>query len=259
MIQLYVILGSAGSGRREVVADLVETSLAGSHVLLAATEAAAPTDARLEAKAQVLRWSFDGEALCISELPAECETLIMLLDGTADPVVQLELLVEWLASHKDVELARIITVLNSRLLYETPNLKLWFDACIHFSDVVLFNKREDVPNKWFSDFTARFAKACYPCMFEYVKNGHVRNPAQVVFPEALRMSLAFEPVDEKAAPDNADFLAESFDLGDDADEELDDIENAGDEIEEPAVEPYFERDLSGRYKIRLPDIGDYVK
>ena len=31
-------------------------------------------------------------------------------------------------------------------------LLAWYDACVHFSDVVLLQRREGVANKWVSDF-----------------------------------------------------------------------------------------------------------
>ncbi len=259
MIQLYVILGCAGSGRREVLADLLDNGLQGCVVLLAASEAEAPSDSRLHAKARVLRWEMDGDSMRLPQFPEGADCAALICDGRADPAVQMEHLAAWLKGNSEVELARIITVLHSHLLYEKPHAKLWFDACIHFSDVVLFHKREEVPNKWFSDLQQRFTKACYPCIFEFVKGGRVKNPAQILFPEALRMSLAFEIQEDAPVLDSADLLAEDFDLGDEADEDLE--EDAGeDEIldNEPQVDPYFERDMSGRRKIHLPDIRDYL-
>jgi len=258
MIQAYIIMGCAGSGRREIVADLLDSLPAGSLVILPAGEPTAAVDQRLENKASITRWEMRPTGLVMPEIPAETDSVLILIDGTADPVEQLELLVEWFKARDEVELARIITVINSRLLCDNPQLKLWFDACVYFSDVVLFNKREEVPNKWFSDFQQRFAKLCYPCMFEFVKNARVRNPMEVLFPEARRMSLAFEFEDGEPKPEPVDLLSGSFGLGDESDED-DDPDEGGDELDDVAVtEPYFERDYSGRRKIRLPDIREYL-
>jgi len=256
MIQAYVFLGSAGSGRREVIADLLDAALEGSVVLLPQGEAARAADASIEKNAAVLRWENRADDILLPELPENADTVLIVLDGTADPVDQLEKLVLWFKEHEDVELARIITVLNSRLLYENPQLKLWFDACIRFSDVVLFNMRADVPNKWFSDFQQRFVKDCYPCMFEFVKNGRVRNPAEILCTETRRMSLAFDFEEDQTEPDSADLLAEDFEL--DIEIEDDDVDDGVEDTheEEVAPEPYFELDFSGRRKIRLPDIRD---
>ncbi|MFA5257992.1 MAG: hypothetical protein WC360_07570 [Opitutales bacterium] len=258
MIQAYIIMGCAGSGRRDIIADLLDSVPAGCLVMLPAGEPAKPVDLRLGDKASILRWEQSGAELRMPAPPPGTDSVVILIDGTADPVEQLEKLVEWFKESKDVELARIITVVNSRLLYDNPHLKLWFDACLYFSDVVLFNKREEVPNKWFSDFQQRFSKLCYPCLFEFVKNGRVRNPVEVLYPEARRMSLAFEFDDGQPLYGSDDLVTGDFDIGDETDlEETDDEDDDGLD-DSAASDPYFERDFSGRRKIRLPDIREYL-
>jgi hypothetical protein len=50
------------------------------------------------------------------------------------------------------------------------------------------DRREGVANKWLSDFRAHFDGQFYPCLFELVKGGRVKNPALVLDPLARRMS-----------------------------------------------------------------------
>lgn len=142
-------------------------------------------------------------------------------------------------------------------MYEREELIPWFDACVHFSDVVLMNRREDVPNKWFSDYEGRFRKECYPALFDIVKKGRVRNPAEILYPEPRRLSQAFDELSEAAAEEelpDIEFIDEIVDETDVAAEAgFDDDDDESDE----AVEPYFERRLSGDRVRRLPDIKKF--
>lgn len=162
--------------------------------------------------------------------------------------------------HGDVQLVRILTVVNSRLASENAGLKLWFDACVRFSDVVLLNKRTGVPNKWISDYRQRFEKKeCYPCLFVLVKEGHVSNPAEILYPEARRMSLAFDFLDEESAEEKPEEAEEvEYEIVDETgDDEQPVEEDEEDDKIEP--EPFFARDVAGRRRIRLPDISGYIK
>jgi hypothetical protein len=267
MIQAYVFTGAAHSGRREVMADLAAWGVQEPErtgpvvVLLAAGEPASPADALFDGRAPILRWSATNEGATVPELPEGTQTVFFLLDGSADPIDPIEGLTHWFRKHQEeVQLARIITVLNCKLLSDTPGLKLWFDACVRFSDVVLMNKRAGVPNKWMSDYQTHFSKKeCYPCLFGLVKDGHVANPAEILFPEARRMSLAFDNIDED--------LVEQVEQKDD-DLEYEIVDETGDQEKvipdedlenEVEPEPFFERDAAGRRKIRLPDISGYVQ
>ena len=263
MIQAYVFTGAAGSGRREVMADLIAWGaqdlerMGPVAVILPEGEPASPQDALFEGKAALLRWNGFAEGAKIPLVPANTQTVFIMLDGRADPVDQIENLTLWFHVHLQAELARIITVLNCKLVSDNPGLKLWFDACVRFSDVVLLNKREGVPNKWMSDYQTHFTKKeCYPCLFGFVKGGHIENPAEILFPETRRMSLAFDIFEDEVTEAKQDDEAVDYEIVDETDGE----EEVVDEVEEDVVEeePFFQRDAAGRRKIRLPDIKGYV-
>lgn len=240
---LYVLLGASGSGRREVLADVIEAGLAGDfsahpHVLLAESEAASEVDARLGERGT---WRWQDEAIDAA-VPAEATHVFFLTDGRMNPVDQLERLKPWLES-RGLELARVLCVVNCRLAERHPPLQAWYDACIHFSDVVLLHQREGVPNKWLSDFRGRYEGRFYPCLFEMVKGGRVKNPALLLEPQARRMSHYFE--------EEAEWVIAS-----------DDDDGAGDEegpVEaQPEVDPYLERRAGGRRVRELPDIATFL-
>jgi len=243
---VYLILGAAGSGRRKVLTDLLEDGLvAGDRpaVMLAAGETADEADAKLPA---LTRWSWtDGQI--VGSLPVGATHTFFISDGRENPVEQIEVFVAWLEAQGG-QIARVLTVINCQLAEKNAALMLWYDACVHFSDIVLLNKREGVANKWMSDFQTHFKKQFVPCLFEFVKDGHIKNPALVLDPQARRMSHVFD--------DEQDWIFKTTE-GEIIDE---DQETEGDEEVEATreEEPYFARDAAHRRVKRLPDIRHYL-
>jgi hypothetical protein len=243
--QVYVLLGAAGSGRREIVTDLIEGGLSPDDrpvVLLSAEEQAAPQDS---AFATLARWQWQDGAL-VAAVPAGAGPVFFVTDGRANPVDQIEALKPWLESWGG-EVARVLCVVNCQLAERHPELLAWYEACIHFSDIVLLNRREGVANKWLSDFQTHFKDRFYPALFEFVKQGRVRNPAVALLPEARRMSHFFDD------PALAGFTLQDVEVG--VDDEEEPIEVGDDEDDGLAeVDPYLERRLGGRRAREIPDI-----
>ena len=248
---MYLILGAAGSGRREIVADLIEGGLAAGSAgqpfdlaqsrqsalaLLPADEQAGAADARLGSLA---RWAWTDGRIESPDL-AGATHVFLFTDGRRNPVDQVEAFQAWLAASGG-ELARILCVIHCGLVAQHKELLAWYDACVHFADVVLLNRREGVPNKWMSDFQARYAAQFLPCLFELVKAGRVENPALILEPQARRMSHVFdeEPNWEVTSAD-----------GEEEDEE---------EITaQPEEDPYLQRRAGGRRVKEIPDVAKYL-
>jgi len=244
---VYVILGAAGSGRREVIADLIEGELGEADraaVLVAASEAPDEHDAKLP---RLARWRWTGEFI-EATLPEGATHVFLITDGRANPVDQLEALKAWIEA-QGAELGRVLCVVNCQLAEKNPALRAWFDACVHFTDVVLLNRREGVANKWLSDFQAHYKSQFMPCLFEFVKAGHVKNPALILEPQARRMSHAFD--------EEQDWVFTNAE-GDEIEE---DEETEGDEEVEAAIEedPYFARLNGGRRVKEIPDIAKFLE
>lgn len=243
---VYLILGAAGSGRRVVLTDLLEDGLvAGDRpaVMLATSETADATDAKLPG---LTRWSWtDGQI--VGELPCDATHTFFISEGRENPVEQIEVFVAWLEAQGGA-IGRVLTVVNCQLAEKNPALLAWYEACVHFSDIVLLNKREGVANKWMSEFQGHFKKQFVPCLFEFVKDGHIKNPALVLDPQARRMSHVFD--------DESDWIFTTTE-GEIIDE---DEETEGDEEVEATREEdeYFARDAAGRRVKRLPDIRPYL-
>lgn len=254
-IQFYLVLGLPGSGRREVLADLVQggldPALDRAHVYLPAAAQADPAELTGVASTSTLRWDADLQ-MFHGDSPAEGVThAFALLDPLADPADQLEALKPWLSAHS-LAVARIITVVHCALMEKTPALLPWLDACVHFSDVVLLNRREGVANKWLSELRRRYDDQCMPCLFEFVKGGKVRNPVLLLDPTPRRLSQYFDASEW----DDLDLEGVEFGESDDEDGEnsrpLDKKEIDPDD--QPPPEPWLERDATGRRVRPLPDL-----
>jgi len=239
---VYFVLGSGGSGRREVLADLIEGGLGEADrpaVLISSSEWADLADARLP---NLARWTLQPENQVEAELLPGATHIFFVFDGRMNPVDQIEGFKSWLGD-RAAEVARVLCVVNCQLLERNPKLFAWYEACIHFSDVVLLNQREGVPNKWIGDFKGKFEHKFYPCLFEFVKEGSVKNPALVLAPVARRMSHVF---------DEQEWIA-----GDEDDDE--DEQEEGEEVEmKPAEDPYLERRNCGRRVHEIPHIADFL-
>mgnify|MGYP001548973780 CR=1 FL=1 len=243
---VYLVLGTTGSGRREVILDLIEGGLADGDraaVLLSQAEPPDEADARLPSLA---RWVWTGEFI-EATLPREATHVFFVTDGRSNPVDQVEVFKPWIEAQGG-ELARVLSVVDCHLAEKNPPLLAWFDACIHFSDVALLNRREGVANKWLSDFQAHYKSQYIPCLFEFVKSGRVKNPGLVLEPQARRMSHVFD--------EEQDWIFTDAE-GDEIDEEE---ETEGDEEVEAKAEedPYFARLNGGRRVKDIPDIARFV-
>lgn len=252
---VYLILGAAGSGRREVLADLIEGGLVEGDkavVLLATSEIASEHDAKLGV---LKRWTWiDGMITAPDDaLAGDVTHVFVVTEGRSNPIDQIEAFKPWIDTNGG-ELGRVLTVVSCQLAEQHKPLIAWYEACIHFSDIVLLARREGVANKWLSDFQNRFKDQFFPCVFEFVKGGRVKNPALILDPQPRRMSHYF---------DEPEWLVD----GADAEEDIEMGEGDGDEpgeVEEEEVEvtqaedPYMER-LSGGHRVKvLPDITKYL-
>lgn len=242
---VYFVLGAAGSGRREVLRDLIENGLDENErvvVLLAADEAADPTDAVLPGLA---RWTLENGMVNATPV-ADATHIFFVADGRGDPADQVEAFQNWLAATGG-ELARVLCVVNCRLAEQNPPLLAWYDACVHFADVVLLNRREGVANKWMSDFQNRYRDKFFPALFEMVKSGRVKNPALVLEPQARRITHVFD--------DEQEWIATNDEGQEIAEEDQEDEE----EVTMQRVEDtYLERRQGGRRVRELPDVNRFL-
>ena len=245
---VYFILGTPGSGRREIVRDLVENGLAAENKVLVLVAQGEPAEAAEEKLAlrpgtEVRRCTWTATALPGIKLP-ENGTVFFVADSHADPITQIESLKPWLVQ-QGAELARIITVVDCQFAEQHPALRHWYEASIHFSDVVILTKREGVANKWVSDFLRHYHDLCSPSLFIQLKKGGLPNPALVIDPLPRRFSQYFEEEETLSG------------IEIETDDEEGVLEGEEDD-DTPKPEVYFERLRSGHRAKPLPDLKDYL-
>ncbi len=227
--------------------DLIEDGLGAGEraaVMLADGEPADETDAKLPV---LTRWSWIEEGAISGTIPPGATHVFFLANGRRSPVDQAEVFKPWVEAQGG-QVARVICIIDAKMAQRNPPLLAWFEACVHFSDVVLLNKREGLENKWVSDFLGHFKDLYYPCHFELVKNGRVHNPALILDPQARRMTHAFD--------DEQDWIFTDSD-GEIIDEQ-EETKDGEEEIEaKPEEDPYFERRFGGRRVKEIPDISKF--
>ncbi|MBP7142120.1 MAG: hypothetical protein KBA71_09455 [Opitutaceae bacterium] len=264
----YLILGTPGSERRSVLVDLIADGLDEGDLALTFLHEAEAASEFDRALGELRTWHWEAKGVA-AEMPDSISDasdtgadkprfshVFFVAEGSGNPVDQVEAIKAWIAPF-DVEFARVITFINCTLASRHRELGPWWDACVHFSDVVLLSHRVGVPNKWISDFQEHFRSKFIPALFEFVKEGRVKNPALVLEPQARRMSQVFDQNDgdwilaRKLAPDA------EIEFGTDDDEGSDGAE--GEDVDgASAVEPYFERRANGSRVIELPDIRKFL-
>lgn len=231
---VYLILGCATSGRRQVLFDLITDEATKDNpftLLRESDEQLNEWDEKISDNSNVTieTYPIDVASIATDQLNPD-HTNIILTPGRQNPVDQLEALPPLLEA-SDCGLSRIITVTHCDLLESHDHLQAWYDACIHFSDVCLINRGSETTNQFVQDFMDRYKAKHYPCLFETTKKGRVKNPSLILESQPRRMSLFFEPAEDSWLDDEDD-----------------------EDWEGPVEDPYIEKLVSGQRKKRIPDI-----
>jgi hypothetical protein len=229
-VRVYYILGIMNSGRRQVVADLIEHGLPeGTSVAIYVHEAeitcaAAEESFSANPNVSLFNWRLH-EGKWVAALPPENTNILFVMgSGIDSPIDALEGFPDWLKAH-DLSLSRVITVIDADKTSQHPIIQKWYEACLYFSDVVLFTHRHGAcPPGWVESYIEDHRKACYPCVFMQVKKKQVDNPALVLDTTVRRLSQIFD------SPN--DFDGDWGDLV---------IEGDVDDNTMPQADPYFER------------------
>lgn len=245
---VYVILGLRGSGRSAIIEDLVKHGFDQDErgVLCCHQEECGLLKRESIAELPQLAitpWCFDADKKIKTDLPlAEKNHVFFMTHGHLSPVEQMLALRDWISS-MGLLIGRIFTVVNCQLLLEHSALGPWYEACIHFSDVVLLARREEVPQAWIKGFINKFQKEeYYPCLFEFVKKGRVLDPRALLYPESRRISQIFDERDafDELELDPNNLPEEPFDVS----------------VKE---DPYFERLPSGAFSKPIPSVLDFLE
>ena len=202
--KVYLLLGPNDSGRRAFLLDLVlDAQYLGLGSVLYfkhTSENPHSYDSKL-AKAPHLDqmyWSVMNCKVKHEKITRRADSVFFVAPSSVDPSDVIEALKGWLTKN-NCQLTRIFTMVHCALINENPAVKLWYEACMHFSDIVLLNRRTGLNPKWLGDFTKKYAKQFNPTRFILVKKDKVDNPADVLDGRSYRNSLYFDtliPIEE---------------------------------------------------------------
>ena len=200
--KVYLILGPNGSGRRALLADFIDSLESESSVLYFKhrDEIINDYDSSLESLAEVstVLWSVEDSKIKHDSISVNPSSIFFIAPASIDLADVMEGLKGWL-SKNDCQLTRIITVIDCKSLSENNSQNSWYEAAVHFSDMVLLNRREGVSEKWIKDMVTEKKKQFHPTRFELVKKNRVNNPIDVLDTQTYRTSLFFDdliPIEE---------------------------------------------------------------
>ena len=232
---VYVVLGLSGSERRDILYDLIKEGIDREEPVLfirPKNEVPSETDAALIGleNVRVIESTLQDSKLLHCAINRSAEKIFFLAPGNSDPADFIEAIKEWVDLN-DCIIARVLTVVHCSFLESNPKAQTWFDACIHFSDIILLAARAGIKNNWVKEFKDRYTKNHYPCRFLLVRKGRIQNPAEVLGIEARRLSLYLDeltPIEE------------------------DEFEDLMPDDRQP--DKYIERLTSGQRAYQIPDI-----
>jgi len=187
---LYLVLGAPDSGRRAIVQDLIEGGLTEEESALSLTNEESPDEEGLT------KWRWENGSFHIPEKTdgTQPSHQILIFSPYLDIADQIEASLDLLDSDEGLTLARILFVVHCGLLEETsPKLQEWHDACAHFADVALLNRRERVNSKKIKEFKEHYESMRLPFLVESVRKNRIANPAKILDPTSRRISHAFDP------------------------------------------------------------------
>ena len=186
---LYLVLGAPDSGRKAIVRDLIEGGLTNEE------SAQIFTNEMTHDTERVSTWDWENEAIILPEEAKESTDRhqFLILSPYIDLADQIEASIDLLAIDNELILARILLVVHCGLLEETsPQLRKWHEACLHFTDVVLLNRREGVNQKLIEELKDHYESMHLPVVLEYVRRDRIANPAKILDPTPRRLTQLFE-------------------------------------------------------------------
>lgn len=237
---IYLFLGTLHSGRVELLTNLINNGLEATDTPQVLTHQEDPISEDPALAPYAHTWHMQDSEVIAENISEETSHLFFITHGAQNPVDQIEAFAQWLED-KGLELTRVLTLLDCPLAHAHPSLLPWFQACIHFSDVVFLNFKQSAPPKGFNQLLKKLQADHSPCLFEYLKKGSTPNPQSALYPEARRLSHLFDDIDpiDALIIDEENLPQESFTL-------------------EKPVDPYLERLESGLRAKVLPEIAAYL-
>lgn len=231
-----LFLGIGGTGREDILARLIRSSLVGDErVSLVLPDALQPGD-WLSGRCQVGRWRFngDGSQLLLEGVDADADCSILVAEGHLSPVPLIESLSRPGPAASAFWPDRVVTLVDAGLASRESVASEWYYGAAHFSDLVLIKGLGADSDGWVQQFEGRLQADCWPCLVDRVRKGQPRHPDWAFDPVPRRLSLLFE-------------------------EEVEEVEADGESESEPIGDPFTERNPAGGYRRPFPGIGFLAK
>lgn len=249
-LDLFLFLGIEGSGRKASVLDIIEGYYSKEKkvsILLHESESFKMDEHdRIEV---ILYRMSPGKILFPNGIPSN-NLIFILGPGRGSCLEFLENVRDWTVSKK-IKVSKIITMAHMEKILAHNKVARWYDAAIHFSDIIFLNNREPKKDKEIRKFIERYTQdLSMPCLFEFVKKDRIKNPALAIEGSPRRTSQAFD--EQEFDMDLSDVI-----ITDENDENLGDDEAFLSEFQN-AAEPYFEKLPNGRRIKEIPDITEFL-
>jgi hypothetical protein len=154
-------------------------------------------------------WTWTENSL-LFEHDNKNEEIFLFLSPELSLADQMEGLIKLLSQKNDLQLARVLTFINSNFLKtEKKEFINWLDCCAHFSDVMCFTNRLNENAGKISEIMERYKNMCFP--METIILGLKKNPPidQILAPISLRISHIFDHPDmleDEDLPENDPYL-----------------------------------------------------
>ena len=242
----YLILGTRGSCRRAVVADIIARAVEDEIpvcAMMSSSEKTSDADARLNELADVIKYDSADDALDKARAADGASEICFFF---ADPVVSLAESIESFKRIADtgaLRLVRIFGVVDCALYVANfGEASAYYDAVSHFSDCVILANRTGVEGKDVDAIKKRYRQMYRPHTFQFaMKDGKVEAPVELLIDEARRMSIYFDdydPIDELELDEDT-LPDEPFTI-------------------ERKVDPYLEYDDRGNRVLTIPNVDELI-
>lgn len=211
-MHIYFIIGTESCGRLEIVYDLIHHYDEDKpiHILMSKTdkEQVFKNAPMLQEKSIIHSFLVEKG---IWQIPSDFWQAsgvgYWILDPNVSMVDQLEF-ARLLFRQKIIHVNKIMSVIDCQLMLQKPFFKTWLDACVHFSDVLLITNHYGLTQAQKKDLFASYHLDKSPCLVVEVRHNTVPNPAEVLIPEARRMTWAFDDLDAVDTLDTTDWEIE---------------------------------------------------
>lgn len=229
---LNLLLSGPHPGRWKMVREIVHHTLPkeeGLNLYVSEGEESTARELFDPDRFRIAEWYLEDQTIAFSEDLAENRANLLLygLPKFADELI--EGLVNGFRQSA-FEMGRIATHVHCGWCATLDDARNWYEAAIHFSDLVLLDNRDEVEDPWVRDYQEKFRKQRYPCLFDLVRKGLPKHPTWLFDSQPRRLSLVFDP------DDLSGFAANDYEF--DEEEDLEDEEEA-------VGDPYLRRNVAG--------------